>query len=278
MIKIGQYNKLRAWVHSDFGFYLTDGEVKVLLPNKYVPSNMQVRDEIEVFVYTDSEDRPVATTLKPKAIVGEFALMTVKEVNKIGAFLDWGLEKDLFVPFKMQLDDMKPGKSYYVRVLLDEDTNRVIATTKLKEYLRYDPKDFKENQEVDILVIGFNDIGIDVIVNGEYSGMLYRNEVFKVIEAGDRAKAYVKKVREDGKLDLALQPQGYRAVVPTAADTILDALKYYNGFLAVNDKTTPAEIERQFHMSKKTFKKAIGSLYKARIIKVEDSGITLVKK
>ncbi len=277
MIKIGEYNKLRAWNPSDFGFYLADGTSKVLLPNKYVPDGLKVRDDIDVFVYTDSEDRPVATTLKPKAIVGEFALLTVKEVTPIGAFLDWGLEKDLLVPFKMQLDDMKPGKSYCVRVLLDEETNRVIATTKVKEYLRYDPVDFKVNQEVDILVIGFNDIGIDVIVNGEFSGMLYRNEVFKIIEAGDRAKAYVKKIREDGKLDLALQPQGYRKVVPTAAEQILEALKYYNGFLAVTDKTTPAEIERQFHMSKKTFKKAIGSLYKARIIKIEDSGITLIK-
>jgi hypothetical protein len=277
MIKIGEYNKLKALNHSNFGFYLTDGSVKVLLPNKYVPEDLKAGDDIEVFVYTDSEDRPVATTLKPKAIVGEFALLTVKEVNRIGAFLDWGLEKDLFVPFKMQLDDMKPGKPYYVRVLLDEDTNRVIATTKLKEFLRYDPADFKVNQEVDILALGFNGIGIDVIVNGEYSGMLYRNEVFKIIEAGDRAKAYVKKVREDGKLDLALQPHGYRAVVPAAAEQILGALKYYNGFLPVNDKTAPAEIERQFHMSKKTFKKAVGSLYKDRVIKVESRGITLLK-
>lgn len=277
MIRIGEYNKLTTMEHSDFGFYLTDGKRKVLLPNKYVPAGLNVGDELEVFVYTDSEDRPVATTLRPRAIVGEFAWLTVKAVSRFGAFLDWGLEKDLFAPFKLQLARMQPGESYCVRVLLDDATERPVAASKLKPFLRRAPASgFKLNQVAEALVAGVGDLGFEAIVNGKYAGMLYRNEVFTTIKPGDRVKAYVKKVRADGKLDLALSPQGYLASVPGAAEQALEQLRRAGGFMAVNDKTPPSEIELRFQMSKKTFKKALGSLYKARLVKLDERGITLL--
>ena len=277
MIKVGSYNKLKVEKQTSFGFYLTDGVANVLMPNKYAPEGLRIDDELEVFIYADSEDRPLATTLTPKAVAGEIAALKVKIVNQVGAFLDWGLEKDLFVPFGEQLEKMIAGRTYCVRVMLDELTNRVIATSKLKKHLQPVPRSFTAGREVEIIVVRVDDTGADVVADKKYSGKLYSNEIFEELHSGDCRKAYIKKVRADGRLDLSLQKQGYHAVVGDATETILTTLKAHDGFIGVNDKTPPAEIEKLFHMSKKTFKKALGSLYKTRVVTVEESGITLLK-
>lgn len=275
MINIGAYNQLKAARQASFGYYLTDGSENVLLPNKYVPADLRVGDDIRVFVYTDSEDRPLATTIEPKALVGEIAPLKATDVNRFGAFLDWGLEKDLFVPFSEQLEKMIPGHTYCVRVMLDKLTNRVIGTSKLKKFLLPAPADMRVGWQFESMVVRVNEIGADIIVAGKYQGRLYASEIFSPLRVGDRLKTYVKKVREDGRLDMSLQPSGYPAVFAEASATVLKTLEDHDGFIAVTDKTSPAEIEKIFQMSKKTFKKAIGGLYKQRVIAIDEKGISL---
>nr|WP_319397807.1 S1-like domain-containing RNA-binding protein [uncultured Carboxylicivirga sp.] len=275
---IGKYNTLKVVKEVDFGVYLDGGEEygEILLPTRYVPENTQVDDELEVFIYLDSEDRVIATTEKPFAIVGEFALLQVKSVTKVGAFLDWGLMKDLLVPFREQEEKMEEGKTYPVYIYLDEESNRIVATSKLYTVLNNLLPDYEVGQEVDLFVYAKADIGYRVVVNDLHSGMLYHNQLFQPIKLGDKLKGFVQKVREDDKIDVALQKPGFEAIEGQAGE-VLNLLKERGGYLAVSDKSPAELIYKMFKMSKKSFKKAIGTLYKQRIITIEEEGIKLIK-
>ncbi|MGD9899073.1 MAG: S1 RNA-binding domain-containing protein [Calditrichaceae bacterium] len=276
MIKIGKYNDLRVERLVDFGLYLKKGEEEVLLPAKYVPENSKPGDKIQVFIYTDSEDRVIATTLTPKAALDEFAYLRVKDVNRFGAFLDWGLEKDLFVPFREQKIRMSQGESYIVRLCLDTKTNRLFATTKIQKYLKNKPDELKENQEVNLLFYRQTDLGMMAIIDNTYSGMLFSEEIREDVRVGDSRIGYIKNIRDDEKIDLSLKPLGYKAVIDSKPD-VMDLLEKAGGFLPYNDKSSPREIEKTFRMSKKMFKKVIGGLYKDGKISIEEKGITIIK-
>ena len=274
MLKIGSYNELVVERIVDFGLYLNKKPYEVLLPSKYVPKNTRPGDVLRVFVYTDSEDRPVATTLEPKAAVGEFAYLKVKDVTSFGAFLDWGLEKDLLVPSSQQQDRMKAGKSYVVKVCLDELTGRVYGTNRITHNCDKNPKDLSEGEKVDLLIYGITKIGIMAVVNNRYSGLLYKSEVFTPVSVGEKLTGYISRIREDGKIALALKSPGYKSVTGSSAG-ILDILKKKGGFIPCHDKSSPEEIRQIFSMSKKEFKKAIGGLYKAGNIHITNKGIQI---
>ncbi|MCO6476822.1 MAG: GntR family transcriptional regulator [Phaeodactylibacter sp.] len=276
MIQIGRYQLLTAIRSTPHGMVLQDAEGDdVLLPKKYSPESLAPGDEIDVFVYTDSEDWPVATTQKPKAILGEFAYLQVKEVVPFGAFLDWGLDKDLLAPFAEQSKKMERGKYYLVYLMLDEQTDRLIASSKLSKFLETENIELSEGQEVDLLIGPQTDIGYNAIINNRYRGLLYKSDLFRPVQPGGRTKGYVKTIRPDKKIDLTLQKPGYAHVEPNA-EKILQLLEKNNGFLDLHDKSNPAEITARLHMSKKTFKKAIGALYKQRLIRIEEDGVYLV--
>jgi len=275
MVKIGDYNTLRVVKEVDFGIYLDGGEDgEILMPTKYIPEGTKPDDEIDVFIYSDSEDRLIATTETPLAKVNEFAFLKVKAVNKFGAFLDWGILKDLLVPFREQKSDMIEGYSYIVYIYLDEKTNRLAASAKINKFLNSEMPTYEINDKVSILIESKTDIGFKAIIENEYAGLLYENEVFKNIKRGDRLKAYIKKIRDDGKIDLVLQKSGYEQI-DGISELILQTLTENNGFIAVNDKSSPEMIKSLFNISKKSFKKAIGSLYKQRLIDFKDDGIAL---
>lgn len=276
MLQIGNYNTLRITKLVSFGVYLDGGDGKeILLPTRYVPKGAKVDDEVQVFIYHDNEGRLIATTLHPKAVVGEFAFMRVKSVNSTGAFLDWGLMKDLLVPFKEQKMAMREGKWYLVYVHLDHLTGRIVASARVEKFLGNVPPEYESNQEVDLLVADDTEIGYKVIVNDLHWGMIYHNQVFQRLEKGERLKGYVKGVREDDKLDISLQPLGYQRV-DGISQRILEALQMKDGYLPVHDKSDPEEIYSLFRCSKKAFKQAIGSLYKQHRIRMEADGIRLL--
>ena len=276
MLNIGNYNTLRIIKILSFGAYLDGGEGKeILLPTRYVPDGAQVGDEVEVFIYHDNEGRLIATTLHPKAVVGEFAFMQVKSVNTTGAFLDWGLMKDLLVPYKEQKLTMREGKWYLVYVRLDHVTGRVMASARIEKFLNNIPPKYEFNQEVSLLVADDTEIGYKVIVNNLHWGMVYHNQVFQRLEKGEHLKGYVKEIREDDKLDISLAPLGYQKV-DGVAQTILQALQVQNGFLPVHDKSDPEVIYSLFRCSKKAFKQAIGALYRQHRIALEPDGIRLI--
>ena len=276
MLQIGNYNTLRITKLVSFGVYLDGGDGKeILLPTRYVPKGAKVDDEVQVFIYHDNEGRLIATTLHPKAVVGEFAFMRVKSVNSTGAFLDWGLMKDLLVPFKEQKMAMREGKWYLVYVHLDHLTGRIVASARVEKFLGNVPPEYESNQEVDLLVADDTEIGYKVIVNDLHWGMIYHNQVFQRLEKGERLKGYVKGVREDDKLDISLQPLGYQKV-DGISQRILEALQMKDGYLPVHDKSDPEEIYSLFRCSKKAFKQAIGSLYKQHRIRMEADGIRLL--
>ena len=276
MLQIGNYNTLRIIKLVSFGVYLDGGDGKeILLPTRYVPKDAKVDDEVQVFIYHDNEGRLIATTLHPKAVVGEFAFMRVKSVNSTGAFLDWGLMKDLLVPFKEQKMAMREGKWYLVYVHLDHLTGRIVASARVEKFLGNVPPEYESNQEVDLLVADDTEIGYKVIVNDLHWGMIYHNQVFQRLEKGERLKGYVKGVREDDKLDISLQPLGYQRV-DGISQRILEALQMKDGYLPVHDKSDPEEIYSLFRCSKKAFKQAIGSLYKQHRIRMEADGIRLL--
>lgn len=275
-MKIGQYNKLKVARHADFGVYLSDSDgEEVLLPSRYITNPLEAGDEIEVFVYNDSEDRPVATTERPYAAVGEFAFLTVKATNKIGAFLDWGLMKDLLVPYSNQRVRMKTGKSYLVYVYLDDASKRVVATAKLAPYLGNVYPDLKPGQEVNALVSKHSEIGYACIVDNLHKGMIYDNELFRPLEPGDRVKAFVKNVRPDGKIDLTLND---KAAVrsQSVSEKILAYMGRCGGRLDLGDHSSPDIIRLRFQCSKKDFKKAIGLLLKERKIGKDGDGYALL--
>jgi len=276
MLEIGKYNKLTVVKDLDFGLYLDGGDgLEILLPARYVPKNSKIGDEIEVFIYHDNEGRLIATTLHPKAIVGDFCFMEVKSVNETGAFLDWGLMKDLLVPFKEQKATMQEGRWYLVYVRLDNITGRIMASAKIDKFLNNIIPDYTFNQEVDIMVADETDLGYRVIINNLHWGLVYHNQVFRRLDLGDQLKGYIKEVREDEKIDVSLTPLGYRKMDGVSA-LIMESLAAQGGYMAVHDKSDPDLIYSLFHCSKKAFKLAIGSLYKQQLIRIEKDGIRLV--
>ena len=278
MAKIGVLNNLRVVKEVDFGVYLDGGEhEEILLPRRYVPENCKVDDNIEVFIYLDSEDRFIATTERPYAMVGDFALLKVVSVDSVGVFLDWGLLKDLMVPFREQSPNMEKGKSYIVRVYVDKKSNRIAATTRLDRYLDNEPGNFHIGQEVELLICNQTDIGYKAIINGTHWGVLYSNEVFQPLRRGQKTEGFIKKVRDDNKIDLSLHKTGYEKV-DDVTETILTVLKKKGGFLSVTDKSSPETIYKLFGVSKKTYKKAIGAVYKKKLITIENDGIKLISK
>ena len=275
MLEIGRTNTLRVVKEVDFGLYLDGGEHgEILLPKRYVPEGTEPDHFIDVFIYNDSEGRLIATTEEPKAEVGEFAVMKVAETTSVGAFLEWGLQKDLLVPFREQKEEMHKGLSYLVYVYLDEDTDRIVASTKVNHFLNNIPPDYEEGQEVDLIIANKTELGINVIINSLHTGLLYKNEIFQELKPGEKIKGYIKKVREDDKIDVSLQKAGYERVTGIAGE-ILDKLRSSGGFIEANDKTSPETIKHMFGVSKKVFKKAIGALYKDRLIIIEEKGIRL---
>lgn len=280
MIELGRMNRLTVVKTVDFGVYLDGGEEagEILLPTRYVPEGCKPGDELEVFLYLDQEERLIATTLTPKAQVGEFAYLKVNWVNQFGAFLDWGLMKDLFVPFREQKMKMQQDRSYIVYVYIDEESYRIVATAKVDRYLSHpDPGTYSKGDEVDLLIQQKTDLGFKAIIDGRYTGLLYDNEVFRPLHTGDKVKAYIKNVREDGKIDLELQNQHGQASVLGFAQQLREYLEQHGGHTPFNDKSDSDAIYAEFGVSKKVFKRAVGDLYKHRLITLED-GITLVKK
>ncbi len=276
-MEIGKINKLTAARSTDNGYYLTDNDGnEVLLPNAYVADDLKIGNEIEVFVYKDSEDRIVATTLKPYVQFEEFAYLKVKEVNDYGAFMDWGLPKDLMVPFAEQTEKMEAGKSYLIFLLQDEQTDRLIASSNVNEFVFFDEIDVKQGDEVDLLLYNMTELGMNVIVNNMYKGLIFKSDIHKNIKPGDRIKGFVKQVREDGKIDIILEPAGYKNSIDENSDIILSALKENNGFLNLTDKNTPEEIKRILGLSKKAFKNGLGNLYKQKIVELNENGIKLL--
>ena len=288
-ILLGQKNLLKAAWKVDFGMYLEgDEEGKILLPTRYVPEDLEVGDEIEVFVYLDNEERRVATTLDPKAMVGDFAYLEVAWVNEFGAFLDWGLMKDLFCPFREQKKRMETGRSYIVHVHLDEESYRIMASAKVEKWLENDrliKTNEKQDEEdsmrihvgdkVSALIWQKTDLGFKAIIDNKYGALLYDSQVFKDIHTGDKVEAYITKIRPDGKIDIALQKSG-RQHTEDFAEQLLRYLQYRGGRCRLGDKSGAEEIKEQFGVSKKTYKRAIGDLYKRRLITITEDGIELV--
>ena len=275
VVELGKFNQLKVVKEVAFGLYLDGGdEGEILLPARYVPDGCKPGDEINVFIYLDNEERLVATTQTPLAQVGEFACLEVAWVNQYGAFLNWGLMKDLFVPFREQKARMEVGRRYIVHVHLDEESFRIMASAKVEHFLAKEKPDYAPGQEADLLVWQKTDLGYKVIVDNRFGCLLYENEVFRPLRVGERVKGYVKQVREDGKMDLTLQKPG-RNGVEDFASVLLEHIRHNGGRTPLNDKSPAEEIYALFGVSKKTFKKAVGDLYKKRLVRLEDDGIVL---
>lgn len=271
-LRMGQYNRLKVIKQLDFGIYLDGYEDEILMPTQYVPADVEIGDFVDVFIYRDSEDRAIATSLEPYGTVGEFAYLTVNAATPLGVFMDWGLPKDLFVPFKQQRDNMVVGKSFLVFIHLDTQTDRIVASAKIERFLDEDITGLTEGMQVDLLPYEYTDMGIKALVNQRHLGVLYRDEVFKNIELGKTITGFVKKIREDQKIDLALVEQSYNRIEGSKSD-VYQQLQAANGFLPFNDKSDPAAIYRTFGMSKKDFKKTIGGLLKEGKISIKEDGI-----
>ena len=277
-IELGKFNTLRVVKEVDFGMYLDGGEEgEILLPSRYVPENCKPGDELTVFIYLDNEERLVATTLTPLVQVGEFACLEVAWINQYGAFLNWVLMKDLFVPFREQKMKMQVGKQYVIHAHLDDESYRIVASAKVDRYLSKEKAPYEPGQEVSILIWQKTDLGFKAIIENRYSGLLYESEIFQPLHTGMTLKAYVKQVREDGKIDLILQKPGQGKVEDFAA-TLLDYIREQGGHITLHDKSPAEEIYDTFGVSKKTFKKAVGDLYKKHLVSLQENGIELAKK
>ncbi|MEL0643102.1 S1-like domain-containing RNA-binding protein [Olleya sp. Ti.3.14] len=278
MIQIGQFNTLEILRDTEPGLFLGDEDNnEVLLPNRYVPEHFEIGDKIEVFVYLDNEERIIATTTEPYILDGEFAMLRCNEVTKFGAFLDFGLVKELFCPFKEQAFPMKKGGWYLVRCYLDEVTERLVASSKTNRFLDNKELTVSQFDQVDIIVSHPSDLGMNVIVNNKHTGLIYKDNIFQDISVGDKLKGIVKKIRPGNKLDISLGEIGYRNIEPNA-EKIMQELTDNNGFLALTDKSSPENIKDALQMSKKTFKKALGTLYKQKLVDLKDDGIYLKKQ
>ncbi|WP_190808536.1 S1 RNA-binding domain-containing protein [Flagellimonas sp. S3867] len=276
MIKLGNYNTLKVLRSTSVGLFLGDEEgTEVLLPNKYVPQDFQIDADLKVFCYLDNNERPIATTLEPYVLRNNFAFLKVVEISLFGAFVDWGLEKHLLVPFREQNGRMEEGKSYVVHCYLDEESFRLTGSGRIDRYLNNNQLNYEIHQEVDVLVCRRTPLGWEVIIENKNKGLIFETDVFKPIAVGDRLRGYIKNVREDNKIDITLQPIGAKMLEPTA-QMIFEKLKENNGFLPFHDKSSPEVIKEALHLSKKSFKKAIGILYKERKITIEADGIHLV--
>ena len=272
-IELGKFNQLEVVKEVDFGVYLDGGEEgEILLPTRYVPEDCKIGDILNVFLYLDMDERP--TTLTPFVQVGQFACLEVSWVNQYGAFLNWGLMKDLFVPFREQKMKMQVGRKYVVHAHLDEESYRIVASAKVERYLSKEKPEYAAGEEVNILIWQKTDLGFKAIIDNKYSGLLYENEIFSSIETGMEMKAFVKQVREDGKVDLILQKPGFEKV-DDFAKTLLDYIKEQGGRIHLNDKSPAEDIYDTFGVSKKTFKKGVGDLYKKRLITLHEDGIAL---
>ncbi len=276
MIQIGIYNYLPVVKEVDFGVYL-DGDSfgEILLPTRYVPEGCSAGDILEVFLYNDSEDRIIATTEKPYAKAGEFAFLKVVDVTQVGAFMDWGLPKDLLVPFSEQKEKrMEKGKYYVVRIYLDEKSKRIAASSKLGKFLDNEAAGYKVGEEVGLLIYAKTEMGYQAVINSSHTGLIYETEVFSSLKIGQKTEGFIKKIRGDGKIDLSLQRPGY-GKIEGIAEKILAKLKEEGGFIPVSDKSDPEIIYSKFGVSKKNYKKAVGSLFKKRLLTISDKGITL---
>lgn len=279
MLQLGKRNDMVVARKVDFGVYLDGGDIgDVLLPKRYVPEGCEVGDTVNVFLYLDNDERLVATTKKSLVEVNHFAFLEVKWINEHGAFLDWGLMKDLFCPFREQKMKMQVGKKYVVYAYIDAVTYRIVASAKVEKFLSDEEPPYSNGDEVEILVQQKTDLGFKAIIDDKFGGMIFDNDVFKEIRTGDRMKAYIKQIRPDGKIDLSLQPSGRENVVGFAGRLLRTLIESENDFLPYHDKTSPDEIYAAFGVSKKTFKKAVGDLYKHFFITIESNGIALTDK
>lgn len=277
-VRLGRYNQLEVVKEVDFGVYLDGGDDgEILLPARYVPEDCQPGDMLNVFIYLDNEERLVATTLTPYAQVGDFACLEVAWTNQYGAFLDWGLMKDLFVPFREQKNKMEKGERYVVHVHLDEDSYRIMASAKVERYLSSDMPPYHPGDGVEILVWQRTDLGYKVIVDNRFGGLIYATDVVRPLSTGTKTEAYVRQVRPDGKIDIVLQPDDPRKV-DDFAEVLLDYIRQHDGFTTFQDKTPAEDIYATFGVSKKTFKKAVGDLYKKHLVTLEEGGIRLCEK
>ena len=273
MITLGTYNTLEILRHTSVGLFLGDDEGNdILLPNKYVPVQYEIGASLTVFCYLDHSERPVATNLEPEILINEFQLLKVVEVNEFGAFMAWGLEKHLLVPFREQRSKMQEGNWYVVYCYLDEQSNRLVASNKIDKFLSNETLSVKEGDVVDLVISRKTDLGYEAIINNRHKGLVYANEIFKHIAIGDNTKGVIKKIRPDNKIDISLQPLGEKILEP-AAHKIYEQLMAHGGFLGLHDKSDPELIKDELQMSKKAFKKGIGTLYKARKIEIKEDGI-----
>lgn len=277
MVRIGQMNRLQAVKRIDAGLLLAGGEFgNILLPRRYVTEAMAIGDELEVFVYLDSDDCIIATTLKPRVMVGECALLKVTDVNAAGAFLDWGLPKDLLVPYNEQHKPMEIGRSYVVTVYLDSYTNRITASSKLSHHLQERASGLKIHQQVDLLICGRSDMGYKAVINQTHLGLIFRDDAFRPLSYGETLQGYIKHIRPDRKIDLSLQLQSHKGK-DELAEKILAHLAANHGASTLTDKSDPEAIYRQYHVSKGKYKHALSTLYKQRKILITEEQITLVK-
>jgi uncharacterized protein len=275
MIKIGEYNLLKVIKEKPMGVFLDDGKDGILLPKRFVPRGTRVGDELKVFLYHDSDDRVIATTLQPKGILGDIVKLKVVSITPHGAFMDWGLMKDLFVPKSQQVSFMRPGGEYFVKIYLDEQTGRLAATERIERFLSNENLSVKEKDEVDLLVYRQSDLGYVVVINNMHTGLLHFNEVYRDIEIGDHFKGFIKTILPGNKIDVVAGKPGYGRV-EDESEKIVRLLSENNGYLPYNDKSSPEEIYSFFSMSKKTFKMATGALYKQRKIEFTKDGIKLL--
>ena len=279
-IKLGKLNHLKVVKEVDFGVYLDGGEEagEILLPTRYVPHGCKPGDELDVFLYLDQEERLIATTLTPKAQVGDFAFLNVAWVNQYGAFLDWGLMKDLFVPFREQKMRMVQGKGYIVYIYIDEDSYRIVASAKIEHFLKTPAENtYKHGDKVDLLITQKTDLGFKAIVDNQFMGLIYEREIFRPLHTGDRVKGYIKQIRQDGKIDLELQTGKSVEQVANFSDKLLLYLQANGGHTDLNDKSESQVIYETFGVSKKVFKKGVGDLYKRRLITIQN-GLTLTEE
>lgn len=274
-IELGKFNRLEVVKEVDFGMYLDGGdEGEILLPARYVPEDCNVGDMLNVFLYLDNEERLIATTLTPLVQVGGFAYLEVAWVNQFGAFLNWGLMKDLFVPFSEQKMKMQVGKKYIIHAHLDDESYRIVASAKVDRYLSKEKAEYQPGEEVNILIWQKTDLGFKAIIENKFGGLLYDSEIFQPLQTGVMLKAYVKQVREDGKIDLILQKPGFEKV-DDFSKTLLEYIREHDGHTSLNDKSPADDIYETFGISKKTFKKAVGDLYKKHLIVLQEDGIRL---
>lgn len=274
-IELGKFNQLKVVKEVDFGMYLDGGdEGEILLPARYVPEGCQIDDVLNVFLYLDNEERLIATTLTPLVQVGEFACLEVAWVNQFGAFLNWGLMKDLFVPFSEQKMKMQVGKKYIVHAHLDDESYRIVASAKVDRYLSKEKAEYQPGEEVNILIWQKTDLGFKAIIENKFGGLLYDSEIFQPLHTGMVLKAYVKQIREDGKIDLVLQKPGFKKV-DDLSKTLLEYIREHDGYTPLNDKSPADDIYAVFGVSKKTFKKAVGDLYKKHLVVLQEDGIRL---